>query len=210
MKKGVLGFLVLVIGLVFAVNAIADDSANYKIKIGDKEVGKAKIKISTQGEQETAELEISYKVGNDSYSIKQTAVYKNKRILEFTSEYKENEKVKTVVGQLKGDDYVIFVGGERNEIPSSQIEAFSLDMYVGYRPENPEKPGKTTILDLVPGKIGVRDIKREGDKDIWIYPEGWKRDLAIYNPPARLPTVIKLKRGSEKDNYFLEFERIWK
>jgi len=206
MKK-TLWVLVLVTVLAFAVSAIASEGADYKIKIGDKDVGKAKIRTDVQGDKETVTLEMKYDIGKDSYLIKQTAIYKNKRIQEFTSEFKENEKVKSIVGQLKGTDYIIFVGGERNEIPSSQIEAFSLDMYVGYRPE---KPTKLTILDLVAGKVGVRDLKREGNKDIWVYSEGWKRDLATYNPPAKLPALIKQKRGSEKDNFDLEFERIWK
>lgn len=208
MKKGTLWFLVLVVGLTFAASAMAqEDKADYKIKIGSKEVGKGKIRIETQGDKETVTIEYSYEVGKDNYKLRQTAIYKDKIIQEFTSEFKENETVKSVVGQLKGEDYVIFVGGDRVEYPVSQIKGFTLDLYAGFIPE---KTGKLTILDLVIGKIVVRDIKKDGNAYSWVFPEGWKRDKARYNPPSRLPVQINLKRGSEKDNYDLVFERIWK
>lgn len=236
---------VLVAGLVFSTSALALESANYKIKAGDKEVGKAKITLESQGDKESVTLEISYKLNDNSYSIKQTATYKNKRIQEFTSEFKEikvekgtvgqlidivsdvaddkkvkeatekaqdmvskqKEKVKKVKGKLEGENYLISSDDESSKIAASQIQAFSLDFFIGLRPK---KQGKIAILDMVQGKLAQREIKREENADSWVYPEGWKRDKATYDPSERLPVKIKLKRGSKEKSVDLVFEKVSK
>jgi len=208
MRKVVCWLLALAVSVAFAATAVAG-GADYKIKIGDKDVGKAKVRIDKQGDKELVKVELRYEFKGDKYVIKQEATYKGNRVLEFTSEFKKNDKVNSVVGSYKGKDeeYVIFVGADRREYPASQIKAFSTDPYVGIRPK---KTGKITILDMAAGKIGVRNIKRDGNTDSWVYSEGWKRDKFTYNPPSRLAVQIKLKRGSEKDKKDLVLKRVWK
>ncbi|HDH96759.1 MAG TPA: hypothetical protein ENF73_03420 [Proteobacteria bacterium] len=209
MRRTVVGLLILIVSIAFAVTALADDAADYKIKVGDKEVGKAKVRITKQGDKELVKVELRYTFKGDKYVIKQEAKYKGNRVVEFTSEFKKNDKVNSVIGSYKEKDgeYVIFVGAKRREFPASQIKAFSTDPFVGIRPK---QTGKITILDLAAGKIGVRTIKRDGNTDRWVYPEGWKRDKFTYNPPSKLPVQIKLKRGPEKDHKDLVLKRVWK